>query len=139
MTSWASTAIGTHNPSSANSENGSLTQSVSLSSSTRSSEVGLTRLSTPVEAMPVRPVEVEVTCGLGMCPRAGEGTFGKAVAWRDARGIVAIDHHLRGNRLESAEPMNALSVVVTRADELDDELMKEFGSADLWVTSRPRQ
>jgi hypothetical protein len=65
------------------------------------------------------------------------GLFGSIWLDRD-RGNVVLDHHLLGTDLQSAELMNALSTIVNRADALDDELSKEFGTGERWADVEAR-
>ena len=53
-----------------------------------------------------------------------EGYFGKFCLYGD---VIKLEHELLASHMQAAELMNALDIVVNRADENDDELKKEFG------------
>lgn len=60
------------------------------------------------------------------------GFFGSVWLSDDGKSIV-LDYHLAADDLQASELMNALSLVVTRADYLDDILIKDIGTGERWA------
>lgn len=53
--------------------------------------------------------------------------------WLDPeKGVIVLEHHILGDELDASELMNALDGVIFRADNLDDELIKELGTGRSW-------
>jgi hypothetical protein len=70
-----------------------------------------------------------------------DGVFGTIyLAGDENAAVIFLEHQLLGDELEAAELMNALSCVATRADGLDDDLMKELNTGERWsdVEARTR-
>jgi hypothetical protein len=69
-----------------------------------------------------------------------DGAFGTLWLTDEDPGTVILEHHLLGDELDEIELMHALRAVATRADELDDELSKEFETGERWsdVEARSR-
>jgi hypothetical protein len=71
-----------------------------------------------------------------------DGFFGTIyLAGDEKAATIFLEHQLVGDDLDAAELMNALSTVASRADELDDDLIKAFETGERWtdVEARTRE